>query len=264
MADDELIDTSRPHAARMYDYYLGGKDWFEADRQAAEAAIAYWPHAAVTAQQNRYFMHRAVRTLAADHGIRQFLDLGTGIPTKPNLHQIAQEVAPDSKVVYVDNDPLVLEYASALLRGHPEGRTAYIEEDVREVSLGDNSRVREILDFSQPIALSLVALTHFFPDEWDPHGLVQRFVEPLPPGSFLILSQATPDFEPQIAEQVRQLYAQSGTPVQFRPKSEVQRFFEGLEMLEPGLTTVHRWRPDEPSEYTDYQVSLYGGVGRKP
>ncbi|WP_019544820.1 SAM-dependent methyltransferase [Streptomyces sulphureus] len=264
MADEETIDTSRPHSARMYDYYLGGKDWFEADKQAAEAAIAFWPHAAVTAQQNRYFMHRATRVLARDYGVRQFLDLGTGIPTAPNLHQIAQEVAPDAKVVYLDNDPLVLEYASALLRSTPEGHTAYVEADVREVSLGENQEVHEVLDFEQPIALSLIALTHFFPDDWDPHAMVERFLAPLPSGSFLVLSHATPDFEPEIAEKVRQLYLQSGTPVQFRAKAEIERFFDGLELVEPGVTTVHRWRPEEPSEYSDYQVSFYGGVARKP
>jgi hypothetical protein len=266
------IDTSRPHSARMYDYYLGGKDHFEVDKQAAETVAAVYPGIFVCARENRSFMHRATRVLAREHGIRQWLDIGTGIPTEPNLHQVAQSVVPDARVVYADNDPLVLKYAERLMRSTSQGRTAYIEADVRDPTFLLNAPVlSEVLNLNEPVALSLNALMHFITDEQDPYGIVNRLLDALPSGSALALSHCTPDLDPTTWQKVTDVYTNAGTPVQFRSRADVARFFDGLELLEPGITMGHRWRPDlssadataaEPP--TDAQVSLWTGVGIKP
>ncbi|WP_016909782.1 SAM-dependent methyltransferase [Streptomyces xiaopingdaonensis] len=261
----ERIDTSKPHSARMYDYYLGGKDWFEVDRHAANAVIATYPTVLTAARANRAFMHRAVRTLAAEYGVRQFLDVGTGIPTKPNLHQVAQAVAPECRVVYADNDPLVLEYADALLRSSPEGRTVYVDADVREDAIVDAPEVREVLDLDMPVALSLVALMHFVPDDADPYGLVRRLMEPLPSGSFLVLSHVTDDFaSPEDTSTAESLYSRGGTSLRMRSRKEIGSFFDGLDLLPPGLVTTHRWRADASAEMEDADVGFLAGVARKP
>ena len=266
------IDTSRPHSARMYDYYLGGKDHFEVDKQAAETVAAVYPGIFVCARENRSFMHRATRVLAREHGIRQWLDIGTGIPTEPNLHQVAQSVVPDARVVYADNDPLVLKYAERLMRSTSQGRTAYIEADVTDPTFLLNAPIlSEVLNLNEPVALSLNALMHFITDEQDPYGIVNRLLDALPSGSALALSHCTPDLDPTTWQKVTDVYTNAGTPVQFRSRADVARFFEGLELLEPGITMGHRWRPDlssvdataaEPP--TDAQVSLWTGVGIKP
>ncbi|WP_151479911.1 SAM-dependent methyltransferase [Streptomyces albicerus] len=265
------IDTSRPHSARMYDYYLGGKDHFEIDKQAAETVAAAYPGIFVCARENRAFMHRATRVLAREHGIRQWLDIGTGIPTEPNLHQVAQAVVPEAKVVYADNDPLVLKYAERLMRSTPQGRTTYIEADVNEPeSLLDAPELAEVLNLSRPVALSLNALMHFVTDAQDPYGLVGRLLDALPSGSALALSHCTPDFDPPTWEKVTEIYTNAGTPVQFRSQKDVARFFNGLDLLDPGITVGHRWRPDSPHDAaatqqpTDAEVSLWTGVGIKP
>ncbi len=187
-----------PHSARMYDYYLGGKDNYAADREAAEQALAVFPHLRTYASQNRAFLHRAVRYLAADAGVRQFVDVGTGIPTSPNLHEIAQRVAPDARIVYVDNDPIVLVHARALLTGTPQGRTAYVDADLRRPD--EMIAVPEFaatLDPARPIALSLIAILHFFPDADRPADIVARLCERLPAGSFLVVSHGTAELAPQ-------------------------------------------------------------------
>ena len=258
------IDTSRPHSARMYDYYLGGKDWFAADREAAEQVLASFPFMRTVARQNRAFMHRAVRTLARDTGLRQFLDIGTGIPTEPNLHQVVQEVDPACRVVYVDNDPMVLEYADVLLNGDPAGRTAYIEADALTDAVLDDPRVREVLDLTQPVALSLVAILHFVPDDADPAGLVGGLLDRLPSGSHLVLSHGTSDFLPEESRRSEEVYRKGGTSARTRSHGEVFRFLEGLEVWDPGLVVAHRWRPDAPVELSDAEVSIYGAVARKP
>ncbi|MCH6161887.1 SAM-dependent methyltransferase [Streptomyces marispadix] len=257
------IDTSKAHSARMYDYYLGGKDWYPVDQEAAEKVKKVFPFIVLGARANRDFMHRATRTLASEYGIRQFVDVGTGIPTEPNLHQVAQEVAPESHVVYADNDPTVLEYTDALTLSSPEGRTAYVHADLRHDDILDSPGLREVIDLERPLALSMLAVTHFLPDEHKPVEIVHRMVERLAPGSFLVLSHATPDFNPA-AQKAVDVYRQSGTPAQIRTKSEVLRFFEGTELIEPGLTTTHRWRPDGPSGITDEDAFFYAGIGRKP
>ncbi|WP_329556971.1 SAM-dependent methyltransferase [Streptomyces sp. NBC_00696] len=266
------IDTSRPHSARMYDYYLGGKDHFEVDKQAAEAVSGVFTGVFVAARENRGFMHRATRALAREHGIRQWLDIGTGIPTEPNLHQVAQSVVPEARVVYADNDPLVLKYAERLMRSTQQGRTAYVQADVNDPdTLLNSPEVAEILDFDQPIALSLNALLHFVTDDQDPYGLVERLVSVLPSGSALAISHVTADFDPEPWAKVTAIYEEAGTPVKVRSRDEVARFFTGLDLLEPGIVVGHRWRPASATEElseaeapTDAEVSLWTGVGIKP
>ncbi|MBU6530462.1 SAM-dependent methyltransferase [Streptomyces sp. NPDC057245] len=261
------LDTSRPHSARMYDYYLGGKDHFAVDKQAAQAVAEAYPGIFTCARENRAFMHRATRVLAEEHGIRQWLDIGTGIPTEPNVHQVAQSVVPEARVVYADNDPLVLKYAERLMRSSPQGRTTYIEADVNDPdALLGAPELAEVLDLSRPVALSLNALMHFITDAGDPYGIVARVMAALPAGSALALSHCTPDFDPSTWEKVTDIYTRAGTPVQFRSQHDVSRFFEGLDLLDPGVTVGHRWRPARPLDSeapTDAQVSLWAGVGIK-
>jgi hypothetical protein len=255
------IDTSRPHPARMYDYYLGGKDNYPVDSEAAERVVSLFPDIGIGARVNRNFMHRASRLLT-ERGIRQFLDIGTGIPTAPNLHQVVQETAPAARVVYVDNDPIVLRHAEALLRSTPDGLTRYIEADAREPEKIIEG-AREILDFDRPIALSMVALLHFLSDEHRPYDLVKNLVGSLPSGSHLVLSHVTGDFAPETWEQIVGIYRDSGVPAQVRSRNEFTRFFEGLELVEPGVRVATDWHP-EPGQEVHAQVPLYVGVARKP
>ena len=266
------IDTSRPHSARMYDYYLGGKDHFEVDKQAAETVAAAYPGIFTCARENRSFMHRATRVLAREHGIRQWLDIGTGIPTEPNLHQVAQSVVPEARVVYADNDPLVLKYAERLMRSTAQGRTTYIEADVNNAgALLNSPELAQVLDTGRPVALSLNALLHFVTDAQDPYGIVSRLLEALPSGSALALSHCTPDFDPDTWRKVTDVYTNAGTPVRFRSRDEVAAFFDGLELIEPGIVCGHRWHPEAGDRLrsvdggpTDAAVSLWTGVGIKP
>ncbi|MGW5442107.1 SAM-dependent methyltransferase [Streptomyces asiaticus] len=266
------LNQGRPHSARMYDYFLGGKDNYVADREAAAKVLTLWPGVMIAARTNRAWMHRAVRFLAAERGIRQFLDIGTGIPTRPNLHEVAQGIAPESRVVYVDNDPIVLAHAQALLKSRPEGRTAYVHGDVTEPeAILASPDLTEVLDLSQPVALSLVSLLHFVPDEWGPYDLVQRLVDALAPGSFLVLSHITPDFDPEATQKTVQVYHSGGIQGKIRTRDEVERFFTGLELVEPGLEVPHRWRADlaetdshvETGDVTDEEVSFWAGVAQK-
>ncbi|MBO3676010.1 SAM-dependent methyltransferase [Streptomyces sp. NEAU-YJ-81] len=266
------LNQGRPHSARMYDYFLGGKDNYVADREAAAKVLTLWPGVMIAARTNRAWMHRAIRFLAAERGIRQFLDIGTGIPTRPNLHEVAQGIAPDARVVYVDNDPIVLAHAQALLKSSPEGRTAYVHGDITEPgNILASPDLTEVLDLSRPVALSLVSLLHFVPDEWGPYEIVQRLVDALAPGSFLVLSHITPDFDPEATEKTVQVYRSGGIAGQIRTRDEVERFFTGLELAEPGLEVPHRWRTDlaesdsqvETGDVTDEEVSFWAGVAQK-
>jgi hypothetical protein len=260
------LQTDRPHSARMYDYYLGGKDNFLPDREAAAQALAEFPHGRTTAQQNRAFMHRAIRYLAREVGIRQFLDIGTGIPTSPNLHEVAQRIAPDARVVYADNDPIVLTHARALLTGTSAGRTAYLDADLRDVeAILASAELRDTIDLAEPVAVSLVAILHFFPDADDPYGIVRRLLDALPSGSQVVISHVTGDYAPETWTQLIETYRSRGIPAQARSHGEIARFFEGLDLVEPGIQVAHRWRPDNsvPAGLTDAEVSVYGGVGRK-
>jgi O-methyltransferase involved in polyketide biosynthesis len=255
------VDTSRPHPARVYDWWLGGKDNYPVDEELARKILAADGTAVRGARANRRFMHRAIRA-AAESGIRQFLDIGTGIPTQPNLHQVAQGVAPESKVVYADNDPIVLRHAEALLHGSAEGTTNYVHADVREPAT-ILRLAGESLDFGQPVALSLVALTHYLDDS--AYDLLERYVEALVPGSHVVLSQVTSDISPEGVAKAAGLFRQSGTPFFPRTHAEFSRFFDGLELLDPGVVAVSEWRPEEEdlAAQAEGVVPVYAGVARK-
>ncbi|MEV5436811.1 SAM-dependent methyltransferase [Streptomyces sp. NPDC052682] len=261
------IDTSRPHPARVYDWWLGGKDNYPVDEELARKILAADPTVLRGARANRRFMQRAVRTVA-EAGTRQFLDIGTGIPTEPNLHQVAQGVAPEAKVVYADNDPIVLRHAEALLRGTPEGATEYVHADVRDIDTLLR-RAGEVLDLREPVALSLVALTHYLdddPDGDDVYGLLRAYVAALAPGSHLILSQVTADLNPQAVGKAAEHFRRGGTPFHPRSLTEFSRFFDGLELLGPGVIPVHGWRPEpeDVAAQAEGIVPVYAGVARKP
>jgi hypothetical protein len=261
------IDTSKPHPARVYNYLLGGKDHFAADREAAEKGLAAFPTTRTAMRENRAFLGRAARYLAGEAGIRQFLDIGTGLPTTNNVHEVAQAVAPSSRVVYVDNDPMVLAHARALLTSAPEGRTAYIHADLRDpAAILSSPVIRETLDFSQPIALMLVAVLHFTLDEDKPAEIVETLLDALPSGSYLAASHATAEHNLAEAAAALRAYRKSGIPFQYRDSDEFARLaFSGLELVRPGVVLVSEWRTEDtgprpkPSE-----VSCYGGVARKP
>ncbi|MFI7500063.1 SAM-dependent methyltransferase [Streptomyces sp. NPDC049687] len=255
------IDTSRPHPARVYDWWLGGKDNYPVDEELARRILAVDGTVLRGARANRRFMQRAVRA-AAESGIRQFLDVGTGIPTEPNLHQVAQGVAPEAKVVYADNDPIVLRHAEALLRGTAEGSTAYVHADVRDLETL-LSQAADSLDLGRPVALSLVALTHYLDDT--AYELVRAYLARLVPGSWLILSQVTPDLSPEAIENAANQFRRSGTPFFPRSLPEFARFFEGLELLGPGLIPVSGWRPEPEDVAVQAEgiVPVYAGVARK-
>lgn len=253
-----------PHAARMYDYFLGGKDNFAVDREAADKVAAVYPTMVATARQNRTFMTRVVRHLAGEAGIRQFLDIGTGLPTSPNVHEIAQGIGPEARVAYADNDPIVLIHARALLTSSREGKTVYLDADLRDPdSILGARELRETLDFTQPTALSLIATLPYVPGD-EAFDVVRRLVDALPAGSYLALSHVTADINPAM-EEVAETYRKRGIPTAARSHAEVGRFFSGLELIDPGLVLIHHWRPDEGTDtgMTDADVSIYGGVARK-
>lgn len=258
------IDTSKPHPARMYDWYLGGKDNYPVDEEMGRQMLALDPRVPVMARVNRAFMHRATRWLATN-GVRQFLDIGTGIPTEPNLHQVAQAVAPEARVVYCDNDPIVLAHAAALLRGTPEGVTEYLQADVRDPATIVEG-ARKILDLSRPVALSLVALLHFVPDEDGAHELVAELLSALPSGSYLMMTHATADFTPEESAAATEKLRAAGVTLALRSRDEFAGFFGGLELVEPGVVVVPEWHPElgEPVPgQDDGVIPGYGALGRK-
>jgi S-adenosyl methyltransferase len=262
------IDTTKAHPARMYDYLLGGKDNFKADRDAIAGLLRALPTARIGARENRAFLGRAVRYLVAEAGIRQFLDIGTGLPTANNVHEVAQSIVQESRVVYVDNDSIVLTHARALLTSHPAGRTAYIDADLHDpAAILRHPVLRETLDLDQPIALMLVAILHFFPDDQDPAGIVSTLLAALPPGSYMVASQTTADYsDPAAAADGIQAVRRAGVPFQARTADEFTRLaFTGLQMVEPGLVPVSEWRPDADGvRPLPAEVGYYGGVARKP
>ena len=267
MTDDHIheLDTSVPHPARRYNYWLGGKDNFAADRTSAEQILKIYPYARVAAVENRYFLQRVVRYLAADAGLRQFLDIGTGLPTADNTHEVAQNIAPEARVVYVDNDPLVLAHARALLTSSEQGRTAYLHHDLRDPqAILTDLQLKETLDLTEPVGLLLIAVLHFLPDTDQARTVVNTLLDALPSGSYLAISHATYDtVDPDTAAAARRQLA--GEPFATRTRAEVTGFFDGLEIVEPGIVMVSDWRPD-PGDHRPpaEQVSIYGALGRKP
>jgi S-adenosyl methyltransferase len=256
------FDPGVAHIARVYDYWLGGKDNFAADRLAGDAALEAYPYIAAGVRANRAFLARVVRYLAGEAGIRQFLDIGTGIPTANNTHEVAQAVAPDSRIVYVDNDPVVLAHARALLTSGPEGATAYIDADFRDVD-EILEAASQTLDFSRPVAIMLIAILHLIDDEADPHAVVRKLIAAVPPGSYLAISHLSSDIaaaaRAEAHERLRELMYEKQT---LRSRDEVASFFTGLDMVEPGLVRIPEWRPDNQADAKS-PSALWGGVARK-
>ena len=267
-AEPARIDTSVPNVARIYDYILGGKDNFAADRGAAQQLLAALPDIAGTVRDNRLFIGRVVRFLAGEAGIRQFLDLGAGLPTQDSVHEIAQAIAPDARVVYVDNDPVACSHGQALLG--PRDRVGFALGDLcRPAEILEHPEVLARLDFSQPVGVLCACALHFVPDEEKPHQIIAGYRDALAPGSYLAIthgiSAATPDDDPDGAvESVRNVYRNASAQIHVRPVKEIERFFDGFEILDPGVVWMARWRPDPDIRPAGRPNSLYGGVGRKP
>jgi hypothetical protein len=262
-AQDPDFDITVAHPARVYDYWLGGEDNFRADRAAAERAIRDYPGIIRGARAQRTFLARAVRYLAAEAGVRQFLDIGTGLPTASNTHEVAQAVAPDSKVVYVDNDPMVLAHARALLASGPEGITAFLDADLRDTAM-ILDRAAETLDFTQPVAIMLIGILHLILDEDEPHALVRQLVNAVPAGSWLVIAHPASDVVEEAVTMVRHLQARTPMRAKLRDRAEIARFFEGLELLPPGLVQLHRWYPDSGEPQSAGEIPEWCGAGRKP
>ncbi|MFI6691310.1 SAM-dependent methyltransferase [Streptomyces sp. NPDC050433] len=260
----DRIDTKTAHSARVYDYILGGKDHYLVDIEAGDAMCRHWPALPVHMRENRRFMHRAGRYLAQEKGIRQFLDIGTGLPTSPNLHEVVQEVAPESHVVYVDNDPIVLAHARALLNSSPEGATAYIDADMRDPdAITQSPQFQALLDLDAPVGLMIIGIMHFIRPPGD-HQLVQRLLEPLPAGSYLAMTIGTADFAPEEVGRVAEEYERQNMPMVLRDHATALSFFDGMELVEPGVAQVHKWRPEaEQQGVHDPDIAMYGAVARK-
>jgi hypothetical protein len=255
-----LFDTSVPHIARVYNYWLGGKDHFAADRELAEKFIAADPKVIAGVRANRAFLGRAVHFLAAEAGIRQFLDIGTGIPTANNTHEVAQRAAPDSRVVYVDNDPIVLAHARALLTSDPPGATDYIDADLRNTG-AILAQAARTLDFSRPVAVMLVGILQCIPDEDDPRQIVAALMDAVPPGSYLAISHPAADVYAQARAGAALLNEGLSSPIIFRTRAAVARFFGCLELVEPGLVSISQWRSGAGADASP--LANWAGVARK-
>ena len=257
------FDTSVANQARLYDYLLGGKDNYAADRAAAEAVFKIYPTAAFTARANRAFLGRAIRYLTVDAGTRQFLDIGTGIPTAGNVHQVAQAIAPDTRVLYVDYDPIVLAHSRALLTSSEAGATEYIEADLRDT--GTILRhARQLLDLTRPVAVTLVAILHAIPDSDDPYGVVATVMDAMPAGSYLTVSHLASDVlegstQQNLESSTSPLFQQHFT---YRTREQVARFFEGMDFVEPGVVRLEEWRPDPAADDAGTSIG-WCAVGRK-
>jgi hypothetical protein len=257
------FDITVAHPARVYDYWLGGKDHFEPDRIAAEEVIAVRPTIIRDIRANRAFLGRAVRFLAGEAGIRQFLDIGTGIPSANNTHEVAQSVAPESRIVYVDNDPIVLAHARALLTSTPEGACAYLDADLKDTGKILQEAART-LDFSRPVAVLFIGVLHLVSDEEDPRRIMAEMLGPAVPGSYLALTQPARDINTdEVAEGARRYNERVKVPQTRRTYAETLRLFDGMQVVPPGLVQCHRWRPDPGAIGLEEDVSAYGGVARK-
>ena len=269
LADPEASDTARsgidttvPHSARIWNYWLGGKDNFAVDRAAGDAWETTFPGMRDIARASRSFLTRSIAYLAQDAGIRQFLDVGTGLPTENNTHEVAQKVAPESRVVYVDNDPIVLSHARALLTSDPRGRCTYVDADARQVEK-ILTEAAQTLDFSQPVAVMVLGLLHFIPDADDPYELTRRFMAAVPSGSYLAISHGSSDLKTETQTAGRSYNAHSATPITFRSRQEVTRFFSGLELVPPGVSPLGQWSLG-PTGTGSAQLPTYAALARKP
>jgi hypothetical protein len=264
------IDTTVPHSARIWNYWLGGKDNYAVDREAGDAWVAIHPEITVIARVTRAFLNRAVRYLALEAGIRQFLDVGTGLPTADNTHEVAQRVAPDSRIVYVDNDPLVLAHARALLTSTPQGSTRYLHADMHD-SAALIHGAAEILDFSQPVAVFFMGVLGHIHDNDEARTLVKGLMEHVPSGSYLTICDSTHPAESRAFQKAQEEYAATGAVAYWnRDREEIASFFDGLEWIDPGFVSVPLWRPEQPTGVTALNVNPpafldhFGGVARKP
>jgi hypothetical protein len=257
------FDTSVPHVSRVYNYLLGGKDHFAADRAVAERVIDAYPAAVVGVRAQRAFLLRTVQYLAAEAGIRQFLDIGTGFPADDNTHEIAQRVAPEARIVYVDNDQVVLSHARALLTSGPGGAIDCIDADLREPRK-ILSGAASILDLSKPVAILLLGTLPCIPDEDDPLGIVARLLSAIPSGSYLTISHVASDVDDQATAALGEYNYSGAEPITLRPHGEVRRFFDGLDMVAPGVVQIHRWRPSADEQNHARDIPSYGAMGRKP
>jgi S-adenosyl methyltransferase len=264
VADDAVFDTTVSHSARIWNYWLGGKDNYTADREAGDRVAAMLPIIVAQARADRAFLGRAIRYLAGDEGVRQFLDIGTGLPTADNTHEVAQRVAPESRIVYVDNDPLVLAHARALLTSTPEGSCDYIDGDLRdpEAILTEAART---LDFSQPVGLMLLGVLHHIPATDEAYDIVRRLVAALPPGSYLTINHSTSAVSGAAMEEAVAHWNRVGTPsMTLRTPEQISRFFDGLDLLPPGVVSCSRWRPHLTSDSgLPAEVDEFCGVARK-
>ncbi|MBV9092432.1 MAG: SAM-dependent methyltransferase [Streptosporangiaceae bacterium] len=258
------FDPSVPNPARMWNYWIGGKDHFAADREAAEQALEVMPSLPVIAQLVRRFLINTVHELASEHGIRQFLDLGTGLPTADNAHDVAQRVAPDARIVYADYDPVVLSHARALLTSTPEGKTDYLQADLRDPEAILSAAART-LDFSRPVAVLLLAVLHFIPDSDDPYGVIRRLMAGVPSGSYLVICHAAGDIEAEaVAEHARRYNQRAAAQITPRSREQVARFFDGLDMDERGLVPLSEWfGASQPDTGKVSGLAGYCGIGRK-
>ena len=261
MSDESKFDSSVPHIARVYDYWLGGKDNFTADRELGERTLQAYPNLAFSVRANRAFLARAVRFLARDQGIRQFLDIGTGIPTANNTHEVAQRYAPDSRIVYVDNDPIVLSHAQALLKSRPEGACAYIDSDLNDPE-AVLAAAAGTLDFSKPVAIMLIAVVHFVSDDRAAKSIIDRLTGACVAGSHVALSHAASDIDAeQMAEMVRRINSSGAETTTLRDRAQVTRLFDGLGLVDPGVIRAAEWRPDSEME-AQSPAAMWAGVAR--
>jgi SAM-dependent methyltransferase len=260
----EGVDTEQPSAARMYDYYLGGSHNFAVDRRLGEQALAVMPDGPRLARANRAFLRRAVRYLTGE-GVRQFLDIGSGIPTVGNVHEVAQSAAPDARVAYVDIDPVAVAHSRAILAGND--RTVAVQDDLRRAeAILDQPGITALFDLSQPVAVLLVAVLHFVPDADDPAGILARLGAAVPPGSYLVVSHGTDESFPEETKRLLQVYQRTATPLTMRDRPAVTRLFAGFDLVEPGVVWAPQWRPDTPedAEQAPERSGSHVGVGRKP
>jgi hypothetical protein len=258
------IDTTVVHSARFWNYLLGGRDNYAVDREAADQILLLIPSLRDTVRAERRFLIRAVQYLVGEARIRQFLDIGTGLPTAGNTHEVAQIVAPESRIVYVDNDPLIMAHARALLTSTPEGATDYVHADIREpgMILAEAART---LDFTQPVGLMLLGILNFIPDTDQAHAIVDRLLAALCPGSYLVISHPTAEIDGAAMREAMQFWNESGAaPIVARSRQQLIHFFGGLELLAPGVVSCSRWRPDPSEIGVPAEVFHFSGVGRKP